>query len=67
MINIKSKTENILISNIGSYNDLVANSIRNSISIDVKSFEPDAYRFIDNKTLKGVCFDYAHNSDIKRP
>lgn len=65
--NIKSKTENILISNISSYNDLVANSIRNSISIDVKSFEPDAYKFIDNETLKGVCFDYAHNSDIKRP
>ena len=65
--NITSNTENFLKYNISSYSDLIANTLRNSITIDVKSFEPDAYKFIDNETLKGVCFDYAHTNDIKMP
>lgn len=65
---IKTKTEDFLKLNIISSNsDLVANTLRNSITIDVKSFEPDAYKYIDNENLKGVWFDYAHTNDIKMP
>lgn len=65
--NIKTNTEAILLKNICSYNDLVASTIINAITTDVKSFEPDAYKYKDNDSATGMSFDYAHTSDIIMP